>query len=62
MSNIRYSRHARLRMVERGISHQEVKNAINKGAKRLQGSKIVSTYAYFEVVYKCTRKPETRYT
>jgi hypothetical protein len=34
------------------ISHEEVKNAIDRGAKRLQGKKIVSTYTYFEVVYK----------
>jgi hypothetical protein len=39
-------------MIERGISHEEVKNAINKGAKRLQGRKIVSAYSYFEVVYR----------
>ncbi len=39
-------------MVERGISPEEVKNAIEKGAKRIQGEKIVSTYSYFEVVYK----------
>ena len=52
MLKILYSRHARLRMVERGISPREVKNAINKGAKRMQGRKIVSAYSYFEVVYK----------
>ncbi len=52
MSKIRYSNHARCRMVERGISHREVKNAINKGAKHLQDRRIVSTYSYFEVVYK----------
>ncbi len=52
MSDIRYSKHARLRMMERGISPQEVKNAIDKGAKRIQGGKIVSAYSYFEVVYK----------
>jgi Domain of unknown function (DUF4258) len=52
MSKIRYSKHARLRMIERGVSHREVKNAINKGAKRLQGRKIVSAYSYFEVVYR----------
>ncbi len=52
MSQIRYSKHARVRMIERGISHTEVKNAINKGAKRLQDRKIVSAYSYFEVVYR----------
>lgn len=49
---IKYSKHARLRMVERRISRQEVAEAINKGEKRLQGDKIVSAYAYFEVVYR----------
>lgn len=52
MLRIRYSKHARFRMIERGISHREVKNAINKGAKRLQDRKIVSAYSYFEVVYR----------
>lgn len=52
MLDIRYSKHARLRMVERGISPEEVRNAVDKGAKRIQGEKIVSTYSYLEVVYK----------
>ncbi|MFQ6136359.1 MAG: DUF4258 domain-containing protein [Candidatus Hydrothermarchaeales archaeon] len=56
MLKIKYSKHARFRMIERGISHEEVKNAINKGTKRLQGGKIVSTYSYFEVVYKKARE------
>lgn len=52
MLKIKYSKHARLRMVERGISNEEVKNAITKGAKRLQDDKIISSYSYFEVVYR----------
>lgn len=52
MLKIKYSKHARLRMVERGISNEEVKNAITKGAKRLRDDKIVSSYSYFEVVYR----------
>jgi hypothetical protein len=52
MLNIKYSKHARNRMVERGISNKEVKEAISKGAKRFQGNKIISAYSYFEVVYK----------
>ncbi len=39
-------------MIERGISREEVETAINKGTKRIQDDKIVSAYAYFEVVYK----------
>ena len=52
MANIRYSKHARQRMIERGISEKEVSEAINKGIKRNQNGKIVSSYTYFEVVYK----------
>lgn len=52
MFRIRYSKHARARMVERGISPREVEVAINKGVKRIQNGKVVSTYSYFEVVYK----------
>ena len=44
--------HARERMVARGISLEEVKDAILKGSKRIQDGKIVATYRYFEVVYK----------
>jgi len=46
------TKHARERMVSRGISLEEVKNAILKGSKRIQDGKIVSAYRYFEVVYK----------
>lgn len=49
---VRYSRHARERMVERGISEKEVAKAILKGSKRTQDGKIVAAYMYFEVVYK----------
>ena len=52
MKCIRYSNHARKKMVERGISEKEISNAINKGSKRTQDDKIVATYMYFEVVYK----------
>ena len=47
-----FSRHARLRMVERGISEAEVRNAVMKGTKRLQDDRIVALYRYFEVVYR----------
>ena len=39
-------------MISRGISLEEVRNAILKGSKRVQDGKIVATYRYFEVVYK----------
>lgn len=39
-------------MIERGVSAKEIKEAIIKGAKRLQNGKIVASYSYFEVVYK----------
>lgn len=49
---ILFSAHARLRMVERGVSVDEVKAAIAKGTKRRQEEKIVASYQYFEVVYR----------
>ncbi len=52
MVNIRYSKHARKRMIERGISEMEVAEAIQKGTKRAQDKKIVAAYTYFEVVFK----------
>ena len=52
MKCIRYSNHAREKMVERGISEKEISNAINRGSKRTQDDKIVATYMYIEVVYK----------
>ena len=39
-------------MIMRGISMEEVKDAILKGSKRIQDGKIVAAYRYFEVVYK----------
>lgn len=49
---LHFSRHARLRMVERGISASEVRQAVLKGAKRRQEARIVAAYRYFEVVYR----------
>lgn len=49
---ILFSRHARVRMVERGISATEVRQAILKGTKRRQEDRIVASYRYFEVVYR----------
>jgi len=47
---IRYSRHARERMVERGISSNEVEDAIKTGSKEMQGSKILHNYRHFTAV------------
>jgi len=52
MLNVKYSKHARERMVERGISKNEISKAIQKGKKRTQNGKIIASYTYFEVVYK----------
>lgn len=50
---IRYSRHAREQMVARGISTNEIKEAVAAGSKHLQHpNKIVSDYKYYSVVYK----------
>jgi hypothetical protein len=50
---IYFSKHARDRMVERGISTVEVEAAIRLGAKSIQEpGKILSNYRYFCVVYK----------
>jgi hypothetical protein len=50
---ILYSRHAREQMVERGISSNEIEEAIRKGAKELQiPDKILYRYRYYVVVTK----------
>lgn len=51
------SRHARFRMAERGISASEVREAVLKGTKRLQGERVVVSYRYFDAVYR--REGET---
>ncbi|MBS3060912.1 MAG: DUF4258 domain-containing protein [DPANN group archaeon] len=48
---IQPTRHAKDKMIERGISKQEVLDAITKGAKRRQEYKIVSRYRWVEVVF-----------
>jgi hypothetical protein len=52
MLKIKYSKHARERMVLRGISEKEVERALIKGSKSIRKRKIVSSYSYFEVVYR----------
>jgi len=50
---IRYSKHAREQMIERGISVNEVEEAIERGAKELQKpNKILFHFRYFTVVTK----------
>jgi len=50
---IKYSKHARGQMVERGISVNEVEMAIKAGTKELQKpNKILYHYRYFIVVTK----------
>jgi len=46
------SKHAVEQARARGVSIDEVKDAVQKGAKHLQGNKIVSDYGYIRVVYK----------
>ncbi len=46
-----FSRHARQRMVLRGISRTEVEAAIRYGSKSRQEGRIIAAYHYFEVVY-----------
>jgi hypothetical protein len=51
--NIKYSKHARKQMIERGISEQEVEKGIRKGAKSLQKpDRILSDHRYYCIVYK----------
>ena len=51
---IKYGKHAREQMIERGISVKEIEGAIKMGAKELQKpNKILHHYRYFTVV---TRK------
>ena len=50
---IKYSKHAREQMVERGISESEVERAIRGGAKELQKpNKVLYYFGYFVVVSK----------
>ena len=51
--NIKYSKHAREQIVARGISVNEVREAIQRGIKHMQEpNKIVSDHKYFSVVYR----------
>ena len=49
----KYGKHARKQMVERGISTNEVEEAIKSGSKELQKpDKILHHFRYFTVVTK----------
>jgi len=50
--NIIMGRHAKQQARERGISINEIKICVQRGAKSLQGKKILSKYAHIQVVYK----------
>jgi len=51
-----FSRHAREKMIERGISVNEVEEAIKRGAKELQKpNKVLHHFRHFTVVTKKVR-------
>jgi hypothetical protein len=50
---IKLTKHAEEKMIERGITMNEVERAIQSGSKFVQEpDKIVAEYGYFSVVYK----------
>ena len=56
--------HAKVRMVERGISKEEMMDTIIRGAKRREGPKIISMLRKIEVVFipkKCNLVVLTTY-
>ncbi|HII15929.1 MAG TPA: DUF4258 domain-containing protein [Nanoarchaeota archaeon] len=52
---ILYSRHARERMAERGISSNEVRDAIRMGAKERRQGKVLHHYRHFTAVTTRTK-------
>ncbi len=46
------SKHAIEQARERGISIEQIKKTIQRGAKHLQGNKIISDYTHIKVPYK----------
>jgi len=52
MADIKYSRHARLRMIERGISENEVSAAIHKGRKTTKDKQLHAIYRHIDVAVK----------
>ncbi len=50
---VRYSSHARQRMLDRGISASEVEQALRLGSRQFQyPDKVVASHGYVSVVYK----------
>jgi len=52
MADIKYSKHARSRMVERGISASEVSEAVRKGRKFAKDKNIHAVFRHIEVVMR----------
>lgn len=49
---IEYRRHAQERKTQKGINDNEVKRAIQRGAKKIQNSnKVLASYADLKIVY-----------
>lgn len=44
--------HAKEQMVERGISKQQIVDAIKKGSKVVQTDGLLASYGYIKVAYK----------
>lgn len=45
-------KHALERARERGVGISEIKETIERGAKHLQGEKVVSMYRHIKVIFK----------
>ena len=56
MLDLMFSKHARMRMVERGISAKEVNEAVNKGSKRRRDREIISAYKHIVVVFRVVNR------
>ncbi len=46
------SRHALEQSRERGISINEIRETIQKGAKQIQDNKIISSYRHIKIVFR----------
>ena len=49
---LRLSKHAIEQARERSISIEQIKKTIQRGAKYLEGKKIIADYTYIRIVYK----------
>ena len=47
--------HAKERMAAKGISEEQVRDAIRKGAKQRQTDGFLATYTYIDVAYKIVK-------